>query len=142
MPLTQLMLIVAFALFPQQPPAAPAVAPSGSAEVAAFVEALNTCTAAKAATPHPLMKSFTVEHTIAGARESGCDYRQTMPGKMAMACMLSVEGRKAIATELSVYVKDGTMSGSTSSAPPVWMNECELEMPDGKRQPMVQPRRN
>src|SRR5687768_13410726 len=98
-------LIAAFALFPQQPPAAPVVAPSGSAEVAAFVEALNSCTAAKAATPHPLMKSFTVEHTIAGARESGCDYRQTMPGKMMMACTLSVEGRKALATEMSVYVK-------------------------------------
>ena len=137
-----LMTMVVVSLTLQQPPVASAIAPSSSSEVAAFVEALNTCTAAKAATPHPLMKSFTVEHTIVGAREPGCDYRQTMPGKMAMVCVLSPEGRKAIATELSVYVKGGSISGSTSSAPPVWMNECELEMPDGKRQPMVQPRRN
>jgi hypothetical protein len=59
-----------------------------------------------------------------------------MPGKMAMVCALSPAGRKAIAAEISVYAKGGAMSGSTSAAKPTWWSECQLEMPDGKRQPM------
>lgn len=118
----------------------PPIQPSGTAEIAAFVEALNSCTEAKAATPHPLMRTFVIEHTIAGAKAAGCDYTQTMPGNMKMACMLSAEGRKALASEMSVYVKGGSMSGSTSAAQPVWFGECELETADGKRQPMARPR--
>lgn len=118
----------------QTPPVTPA--PSSPAEMATFVEALDTCTAAKAATPHPLMRSFTVEHTIAGLNAGACDYRQTMPGKMTMVCALSPEGRKVMAAEMSVYAKGGQMSGSTSAAKPTWWSECQLEMPDGKRQPM------
>lgn len=115
---------------------APPPTTSSQAEVAAFVEALTDCTVAKAATPHPLMRSFTVEHSITGLGATGCDYRQTMPGRMTMVCALSPAGRKAMATEMSVYAKGGSMSGSTSAAKPVWWNECQLELPDGKRQPM------
>jgi hypothetical protein len=118
----------------QAPPATPT--PSSPTEITAFVEALNSCTAARAATPHPLMRSFTVEHTISGPGTGGCNYRQTMPGKMAMVCALSPEGRKAMAAEIGVYAKGGPMSGSTSAAKPTWWSECQLEMPDGKRQPM------
>lgn len=126
--------MIAFLLLLQAPAATPA--PSSPAEISTFVEALQTCTPAKAATPHPLMRGFIVEHTIAGPAADRCDYRQTMPGKMAMVCALSPEGRKAMASELSVYVKGGTMAGSTSSAKAAWTSECQLELPDGKRQPM------
>ncbi len=118
----------------QTPPATPTL--SSPADITAFVEALNSCTVARAATPHPLMRSFTVEHSIAGLSAGGCDYRQTMPGKMTMVCALSPAGRKAMAAEIGVYAKGGPMSGSTSAARPSWWNECQLEMPDGKRQPM------
>jgi hypothetical protein len=110
--------------------------PSSPTEIATFVDALNNCTVDRAATPHPLMRSFTVEHTITGLNADACDYRQTMPGKMAMVCALSPAGRKAIAAEISVYAKGGAMSGSTSAAKPTWWSECQLEIPDGKRQPM------
>ena len=132
------LILLTLTLFTQPlPQAAPTPPPvSGSAEIAAFVEALNSCTAAKAATPHPLMRTFTVEHTVAGITATGCDYRQTMPGRMAMVCSLSPAGRKALATEISVYAKGGSISGSTSAAKPVWWSECQLELPDGKRQPM------
>lgn len=117
-------------------------APSGTAEVAAFVDALGTCTEAKAATPHPLMRSFIVEHTISGLQENGCGYTQTMPGNMKIVCTLSPEGRKALASEMSPYVKGGTISGSTAAALPTWWRECQLETADGKRSQMAAPARN
>ena len=134
MPLILLTLTLFTRPLPQTAPPPPPV--SGLAEIAAFVEALNNCTTAKAATPHPLMRTFTVEHTVAGLSAAGCNYRQTMPGRMAMVCSLSPTGRTAMATDISVYAKGGSMSGSTSAAKPAWWTECQLELPDGKRQPM------
>jgi hypothetical protein len=132
--------LLTLTLVAQSPaPAAPKV--SSPAEMTAFITALGSCEPAKAATPHPLMKSFVVEHTLAGTTPAGCDYRQTMPGRMTMACTLSEAGRQALSADLGVYVKGGSISGSTSAAQPTWMSECELEMPDGRRQPMVRPRK-
>lgn len=133
---TLLSIVLSLLAAPQSTQAA--VSPSGTAEIEAFVKALDSCTPATAATPHPLMRSFTVQHTIAGAKERGCDYTQTMPGNMRMACMLSDASRKTLAAEIAVYAKGGTISGGTSSAQPTWMAECELVTADGKRQPMVQ----
>lgn len=133
------LTLTLFALLSAQSPI-PAPQPSGSAEIAAFVTALDSCAPATVATPHLLMKSFTVQHTIAGPKDAGCDYTQTMPGNMKMVCMLSADGRKALAAEMNVYVKGGTISGSTSAAQPTWATECQIESPTGQRSPMVTPR--
>lgn len=135
---TILLALTLFAVAGRPPQASQ---PSGSSEMEAFVRALESCTAATAATPHPLMKSFTVQHTIVGPTEAGCDYTQTMPGNMKMVCLLSAEGRHALSGEMRVYVKGGTISGSSSSAAPTWMTECQLESPTGQRSPMVPPAR-
>jgi hypothetical protein len=139
--LSTIAAFVLFAVAAPQTPAPPIPTVSSPTEITAFVDALNSCEAATAATPHPLMRSFTVEHTITGAQSSGCGYSQTMPGRMKMVCTLSADGRKTLAAEISVYAKGGSISGSTSGSQPVWFSECELEMPDGKRQPMVAPGR-
>jgi hypothetical protein len=143
-PMTPLLLLIALLApgFSQTAPPPQPPALSSPAEVSAFVGALGACTEAKAATPHPLMKSFVVEHTIAGATEPGCNYRQTMPGRVAMVCVLSEEGRAALAADINLYVSGGAMKGSSSGPQPAWWSECELEMPDGKRSPMASPGRN
>lgn len=139
--MTSTLLTLLLAAGPATPQAQPVVPPvSGTAEIGAFVTALDSCTAAKAATPHPLMTSFVIQHTIVGSKETGCEYRQTMPGNMQMVCLLSVEGRKALAAELSVFAKGGTMHGSSSGPQPAWTNECEIEMPNGTRSPLGRPR--
>lgn len=115
--------------------AAAAQALSTKAEVEAFAASLLTCTAAKAATPHPLMGSFVIEHAIEGVKDDTCHYSQTMPGKMKMFCAFSAEGRKGFAAEMRTMAEGGPMKGSTAAAGPAWMKECEIEMPDGKRIP-------
>jgi hypothetical protein len=110
---------------------------STPAEVEAFAASLGSCTAAKAATPHPLMRSFVIEHTIDGEKDGACAYSQTMPGKMKMFCTLSADGRESLATDLRTLATGGPMKGSTSAAGPVWTKECEIEMPDGKRIPVA-----
>lgn len=114
---------------------AAAQALSTPAEVEAFAAALESCTAAKAATPHPLMRSFVIEHAIDGEKDKACAYSQTMPGKMKMFCAFSAEGRKGFAADLRTMAEGGPMKGSTAAAGPAWMKECEIEMPDGKRIP-------
>jgi hypothetical protein len=114
---------------------AAAQALSTPAEVEAFAVALESCTAARAATPHPLMRSFVIEHAVDGEKDKACAYSQTMPGKMKMVCALSADGRKGLAAELRAMAAGGPMKGSTSAAGPAWMKECEIEMPDGKRIP-------
>lgn len=126
-------VLVAFALLPVGLIASQAV--STPAEVEAFAKALEGCTAAKAATPHLLMKNFVIDHTIGTETAGKCDYRQTMPGKMNMICGFSADARKAFAAELRNMYAGGSMRGSSSSAGPAWMKECEIELPDGKRIP-------
>ena len=110
---------------------------STPAEVEAFATSLGSCTAAKAATPHPLMPSFVIEHAIDGEKEGACAYSQTMPGKMKMLCALSADGRKSLAADLRTLATGGPMKGSTSAPGPAWTKECEIEMPDGKRIPVT-----
>jgi hypothetical protein len=109
-------------------------------ETAAFVAGLDACSAAKVRTPHPLMTSFIVEHTVLGTQADKCGYRQTMPGKMTMVCALTAEGRRSLAADLKMMTTGGRMSGGTSSAAPLWSKECEIELPDGKRIPVAQPK--
>ena len=132
MPVHLLTLTLVAAL--QAPPAAPTL--STQTEIAAFAVAVSSCTAAKAATPHPLMRTFVTEHSITGPSAAGCGYRQTMPGRMAMVCALSQAGRDALAAEMKGYAPGGRMSGSTSAAKPVWWSECQIQMPDGTGRPM------
>lgn len=121
----------------QAPTPAQAPVPGTPDDVRAFAGALETCTAAKVATPHPLMKSFTIEHTVVGAKDTACLYTQTMPGKMMMECGFSATGRKAMATDLRAALEGGALRGGTSQAQPEWAKECELVTASGARSPMV-----
>lgn len=109
--------------------------PGAPAEVEPFAKALDACTAATLEAPHPLMRNFTITHTVSGEKDGACAYEQTMPGKMTMICAFTPEGRKALAEELRRTAKEGHMSGSSKAAPPGWMKECEIAMPSGKRVP-------
>lgn len=109
--------------------------PGAPAEVEPFATALDACTAATLEAPHPLMRSFTITHTVGGEKDGVCVYEQTMPGKMTMICAFTPEGRKALAEELRRTAKEGRMTGSSKAAPPGWMKECEIAMPSGKRVP-------
>lgn len=113
------------------PPADPAPA---TVDPAAFAVALEACTAARHAAPHPFMKGFEIEHTIAGESDGTCAYSQTMPGGMRMECRLSDAGRRGLATEFREQAA-GRMSGGTGKQP-AWTAECEIVTKDGARSPM------
>jgi hypothetical protein len=133
MPILFLTFLAAGAIAAAQ---APAPAPSSAEELTAFAASLESCTAATARTPHPFVRTFTSEHTIKGETAGTCDYRQTMPGKMAMVCGLSVDGRKALAADVR-KMAGGDMKGSSAGPQPAWAKECEIELPSGARSPMV-----
>jgi len=114
---------------------------STPAEVTAFIGHLDTCSPGTARTPHPLMTSFVVEHSVVGETDGTCGYRQTMPGNMTMVCALTPDGRKALAADLGAMAAGGALRGGTTRAPPVWMSECQIELQNGTRLPAVQPRR-
>jgi hypothetical protein len=122
-----------------QDTAVPAIA--SPEEVAVFAAGLEACRAGKTATPHPLMKGFVVEHTVAGDQDGACAYQQTMPGKMTMLCALSPTGRRALAEDLRTASSGGPMRGSTRAAQPEWFKECEIQTPNGNRIPAASPPR-
>src|SRR5690606_5459371 len=103
-----------------------------------FADSLASCEAATASQPHPLMPSFTIEHSVVGMRENEgrCEYRQSMPGNMQMICAFDPVMLDLFADEVEQTGRTGEMSGSTQSLP-AWMAACELETPDGKRTPLV-----
>lgn len=107
-------------------------------ELVTFADSLASCEASAATQPHPLMPSFTIEHTVVGMREDegGCEYRQSMPGNMQMICAFDPVMLDIFADELEQTGRTGEMAGSTESLP-AWMAACELETPDGKRTPLV-----
>lgn len=105
-------------------------------ELVEFAESLRSCEAASATQPHPLMASFTIEHTVVGRTDDLCEYRQTMPGNMQMICAFDEAMLEAYGDELEQTASTGEMSGSTAALP-VWMSSCELEMPDGQRTPLA-----
>ncbi|KAA2284471.1 hypothetical protein [Arenimonas fontis] len=103
----------------------------------AFADAMDACAAATHQGPHPFVPGFVIEHVVAGEDEAGrCPYSQTMPGGMRMECALSGEGRAALAREFR-EMAEGRLQGGTADQP-AWTGECELVLPDGKRQPMRQ----
>lgn len=108
---------------------------STPAEVSAFATSLEACAAGTARTPHLLMPTFVVEHTIEGEKGDMCAYRQTMPGNMTMTCALSEAGRAALAVELKTLADGGSFKGGTNQAVPAWFKECEILMPNGNRIP-------
>lgn len=116
---------------------APVLVPAPADQVVAFADALDACKTGKVATAHPLMKSFVIEHTITGEKESACAYSQTMPGKMTMECRFSPANRKLMAAELRASAAGGPMRGGTSQAQPEWARECEIVTASGARSPMV-----
>jgi hypothetical protein len=121
-----------YAAAPAAPAATEAAAPTTDA--AGFADALEACTAATHAAPHPFMKGFVIEHAIAGELDGACAYSQTMPGGMRMECKLSEAGRSGMAGDYREQAA-GRMSGSTGSQP-AWTSECEIVTKDGQRSPM------
>jgi hypothetical protein len=103
----------------------------------AFAEKLQACTPATATQPHPLMRGFTIEHAIHGARDMRCAYIQTMPGGMRMVCAFDEASRDAFADELRQTATTGRMSGSSQAAAPGWASACEIETASGQRSPMA-----
>ncbi len=117
------------------PPAEKQVEPAPAiSDPSAFAAALDDCTAARHAAPHPFIKGFEIEHAIAGESEGSCAYSQTMPGGMRMECRLSGEGRSGLAAEFREQAA-GRMSGGTGKSP-AWTAECEIVTKDGARSPM------
>lgn len=111
--------------------------PEADAATLAFAAALEACAPATHQTPHPFMRGFTIEHRITGENDGRCDYTQTMPGGMHMACRLGDAGRTALAAEFREMAA-GHMSGGTGNAP-AWTRDCEIVTADGKRTPMGKP---
>ena len=109
-------------------------APAPVADPAGFADALESCTPATHAAPHPFMKGFVIEHAITGDQDGRCAYSQTMPGGMRMECRLSEAGRDGLAGEFREQAA-GRMSGGTGSQP-AWTSDCEIVSKDGKRSPM------
>lgn len=122
----------------QQPSAPAAPALSTPDQITAFASSLDACKPGKATTPHLLMKSFVIEHTVVGETNGACTYSQTMPGNMKMECSFSAAGRKAMAAELRNMATGGSMRGGTSQAQPEWAKECEIVTASGSRSPMAQ----
>lgn len=131
-------VLFAFALVLAAPAfaAAPAAAEAAKsiADPAAFADALDACTVATHAAPHPFVRGFVIEHAIAGELDGTCAYSQTMPGGMRMECKLSQAGRGGMAGEYREQAA-GRMSGSTGNQP-AWTSECEIVTKDGKRSRM------
>ncbi|PZO10972.1 MAG: hypothetical protein DCF27_01040 [Lysobacteraceae bacterium] len=114
-------------------PAATETAPSIT-DPTVFADALDACTVATHAAPHPFVRGFVIEHAIAGELDGACAYSQTMPGGMRMECKLSQAGRSGMAGEYREQAA-GRMSGS-SRTQPAWARECEIVTKDGNRSPM------
>lgn len=104
------------------------------ADPAAFAEAVAACTPASRSEPHPFVKGFEITHAVTGETDGRCDYSQTMPGGMHMACRLGEEGRAGLAEEFREQAA-GRMSGGTGQQK-AWTRDCELVTADGKRTPM------
>jgi hypothetical protein len=122
-------LVLSFAL-----PVAAADTSETALDAVAFADALDSCTVASHQGPHPFVRGFTIQHQVVADTEAGCEYTQTMPGDMHMACMLSESGRAGLADEMRRQA-EGKLSGSTSGRPS-WSTECEIVTKDGKRLPM------
>jgi hypothetical protein len=105
-----------------------------AADAAAFADAVAACTPTGWRSPHPFVRGFEIEHAITGEAEGRCDYRQTMPGGMHMACRLGEAGREGLAAEFREQAA-GRMSGGTGQSP-AWTRDCEIVTADGKRMPM------
>ena len=128
-----LMLALVLAV-PAAASAPPAGTPAPVADPAGFADALEGCTPATHAAPHPFMKGFVIEHAITGDTDGACAYSQTMPGGMRMECKLSDDGRRGLVGEFRDQAA-GRMSGGTG-AQPAWTRDCEIVGKDGKRSPM------
>ena len=110
-------------------------APPGAEAALAFADQVQACEAGTHASPHPLMRGFTIEHEVTGAGEDGrCAYSQTMPGNMRMECRFDEANRAGFADQLREQAH-GRLSGGTGQQPP-WASDCEIVMADGKRQKM------
>lgn len=132
--LMMLALLLAAPVLAEDPAPASGGAAREIADPAEFAGALEACTAASHAAPHPFMKGFTIQHSITGEKDGACSYSQTMPGDMRMECRLTDAGRNGLAGEFREQAQ-GRMSGGTGKQP-AWTGECEIVSKDGKRSPM------
>lgn len=125
-----------FALFLVSIPVAAIAAeePPAAMDPAAFADAVASCTPASRTEPHPFMKGFEIAHAVIGETDGRCDYTQSMPAGMHMACRLGEEGRAGLAEEFREQAA-GRMSGGTGQQK-AWTRDCEIVTADGKRTPM------
>lgn len=115
-------------------PVAAAAEPPVAADPAAFADAVAACTPATRREPHPFVTGFEITHVVTGETDGRCDYTQTMPGGMHMACRLGDEGREGLAAEFREQAA-GRMSGGTGQSK-AWTRDCEIVTADGKRMQM------
>jgi len=75
------------------------------------------------------MRSFLIDHRVAGSEGDRCVYTQTVPGNMLMACRLTPEGRMELAG-LIREMERGNFSGGTGRQSAM-TRECEVRDSDG-----------
>jgi hypothetical protein len=107
--------------------------PQSSAPTAASCQALPAalrgCEAITCNEPHPFVRSFTMEHRVAGPDGDRCGYTQRMPGDMSMSCRLSEEGRNEMAAQVEEMAR-GNLSGGTGRQNAM-TRECEVRDSSG-----------
>ena len=114
---------------------APVLAQAEPLALAAFAEALDTCTPAEGALPVPAGTELGYRQAVTGADAEGCHYvRDGMDG-IRMACAFSPEGRAAYAETLRA-IERGDDSFARHE---VWDRECAYVLADGERLPVAGP---
>ena len=131
--MTHALRIPLLALLAAPWPLAAQPAAAADPAIAAFAEALRSCTPARHGTPHPFVRGFTSEHEVIGPAAERCAYTQSMPGGMRMDCAFDEPARAAMADELVAFAA-GRLSGG-SGTQPAWAGDCEIVGADGKRTP-------
>ncbi len=95
----------------------------------ALAEQLENCVPAACSQRHPLVRSFQIDHRVAGPEGDRCAYTQTVPGDMLMTCRFTAEGRAEMAG-LIRQMERGDLSGGTGRES-VLTRECEVRDRDG-----------
>lgn len=105
-----------------------------AADAAAFAQAVQACSVARFAHPHPLLRGFSSEHAVLGQDAGGCRYTQSMPGGMRMDCVFDAAGREAFAAEFTAMAAGQFKAGGQSQG---WQQACTIVDKDGKRMPLA-----
>lgn len=108
----------------------PATPVAAAMSCTALAEAMEGCAPATCRQQHPFMRSFQIEHRVAGPDGVRCAYSQTMPGDMLMTCRFTLEGRAEMAG-LIREMERGNLSGGTGRESAM-TRECEVRDSKGE----------